>query len=105
MNSPVDDLVFRKKLLVAQSSLHRLRIRNEVRALREGLSWPRAGAVVLGSRPVQSALFLLAAEWLGTERVAVWLANARRALVVAKVALAAVALVRNTAAGKETEPR
>jgi hypothetical protein len=39
-------------------------------------------------------VFLLAAEALGTERVARWLTVARRALVVAKLAAAAVAILR-----------
>jgi hypothetical protein len=105
MNSPAEDLAFQKKLLVAQSSLHRLRIRNEVRTLREGLSWRRAGTAALGSPTVRSTLFLLAAEGLGTERVAHWLSLARRALAVARLAVATVAIVRRQSGRADADPR
>ena len=103
MNSPDDDLAFRKKLLVARSSLYRLHIRNDTRALRESLLWPRVATTVAGSPAGRSAAFLLAAEVLGSERVARWLVVARRTLVVARLAMAAVALARRPASGREEE--
>ena len=94
MNSAGDDLAFRKKLLVARSSLYRLHIRNDARALREGLTWPRAAKAAASTPAGRDAAFLVAAEVLGRARVAGWIAAARRALVVARLAAAAMALLR-----------
>ena len=84
----------RKEVLVARSSILRLKIRHQAGALREGLTWRRAGAAVAASPAGRDALFLLAAEGLGRGRVARWLAWAGRALAVARLANAALASLR-----------
>jgi hypothetical protein len=104
MNSAGDDLAFRKKLLVARSSLYRLHIRHETRLLRGSLTWPRAARAAASTPAGRGAVFLLAAEALGTERVARWLTVVRRALVVARLAAAAMALLRARREGSEEGP-
>jgi hypothetical protein len=104
MTSADHDIALRKNLLVAKSALSRLHIRHETHALRESLSWRHAGTAAMASPTARSALFLVALEGLGTERVTRWLAIARRSLVIAKLTAAAIALVRHKPADPETIP-
>jgi hypothetical protein len=104
MNSRPEELAFRKKLLVARSSLCRLHIRHETRVLRESLTWPRAARAAVSTPTGRGVVFLLAAEALGTERVARWLTVARRALVGAKLAAAVVAILRHPPASADKGP-
>lgn len=105
MTDPAGDIALRKKLLVARSSLHRLHVRHDVHALRETLSWPRVAKSAAASPAGRGALILLAAEVLGTERVAGWLSFARRALGIAKIALVGMALFRARRASGPDDPR
>ena len=94
-----EDLALRKELLLARSSLCRLKIRYQASVLRESLSWRRVGAAVATSPPGRDALFLLAAEGLGHYRVARWLSFAARALAIAKLASLAIGLMSRPAPG------
>jgi hypothetical protein len=94
MTSADDNLALKKDLLVARSALCRLHIRHEIHAVRETFSWRHAATAAMASPTARNALFLVALEGLGTERVARWLAIARRTLVIAKLTAAAVAMVR-----------
>ena len=99
MNRPGDDLALRKQLLVARSSLCRLRIRHEGGALREGLSFRPLASMAASSAPARDAAFLLAMEGLGQDRTARLLAIASRALMVARFARIALALLKSPSAG------
>ena len=94
-----DNLALRKELLIARSALCRLRIRQEVHSLRHGLSWREAGAAVAQAPAARDAIFLLAAEGLGRERMAGWLAVAARILALAKLAILALEMLRTPPTG------
>jgi len=85
-----ENLALRKELLLARSSLCRLKIRYQASTLRESFTWRRVGSAVAGSPPARDALFILAAEGLGRYRVARWLAFAARALAIAKITSLAI---------------
>ena len=95
MNRHDTDLSLRKEILLARSSLCRMQARYHADALRRSLSWRGAGAAVASSPAARDAVFLVAAEGLGRRRTARWIAWAGRALVVARLALAALSLLRN----------
>lgn len=99
MNPIEDSLALRKELLVARSSLCRLEIRHEMQSLRRSLSWREAGAAVVQTPAGRDALFLLAAEGIGRERTARWLAVAVQVLAIAKLASLAVQTLRTPPAG------
>ena len=99
MNRPGDDLALRKQLLIARSSLYRLKIRHESGALRESLSWRQAAVAAAGSSPARSGAFLLALEGLGERRMARLLTFASRALMVARFARIAIAFLKRPPAG------
>ena len=93
-----DELDLRKEVVLARSALCRLKIHCQADAFRRSLSWRGAASAVAAAPPARAALFLLAAEGLGHERTARWLAFAGRALAVAKLASLAVAQLRRRAA-------
>lgn len=99
MNRNEENLALRKELLVARSSLCRLKIRHEAREFRHNLTWREAGAAVAGTTAGRDALFLLAAEGIGRERTARWLAVAVQVLAIAKLAALAAQTLRKPAAG------
>jgi hypothetical protein len=99
MNRPAEELVLRKQLLVARSSLCRLKIRHEALALRESLSWHRAAVTVAGTPAARSAAFLLALAGLGQDRMAKLLAFAGRVLMVARITGVALSLLRGPTSG------
>ena len=99
MNPAEDDLALRKELLIARSSLCRLKIRHEVQSLRHSLSWREAGAAAVQTEAGRDALFLLAAEGIGRNRMARWLAVAGQALAIARLISLAVQALRNPPAG------
>jgi len=80
-----DRFAQRKQLLVARSTLCRLRLRHDAIALRERFTGRHAVSAVAGSPAGRSAAFALAVEILGTERMAALLATARRALAIARI--------------------
>ena len=94
MNDRAGILAMRKELLLARSSLCRLKIRGEVEGIRSHLSWARAGVAIAGAVPVRAFAFSLALGALGRGRLARFVRLAGRALVVARLATVAVALFR-----------
>jgi len=98
MNPAEDKVALQKELILARSALCRLRIRHEVSALRHNLSWREAGAAVAGSPAARDALFLLAAEGIGRERMARWLGQAGRFLAIAKFVHLALQMLRKPSA-------
>lgn len=99
MNGNDDNLALRKELLIARSSLCRLKIRHEVQCLRNSLTWREAGAAAAQSPAARDALFLLAAEGIGRERTARWLAVAGQVLAIAKLVSLVVQMRRTPPAG------
>ncbi|MDH5265310.1 MAG: hypothetical protein OEX21_11220 [Betaproteobacteria bacterium] len=97
MNKPDDALALRKELLLARSSLCRLKIRHEADILRHSLSWRGAATAVAAAPPARAALFLLAAEAAGHARMARWLTLAGRALAAVRLARLALHLLRRPA--------
>lgn len=104
MSSRADDLALRKEILVARSSLCRLKIRHQANTLRQGLSWRHALAGVAGFAPARDAALLLVAEGLGRNRVAGWLAFALRALAIARITSLAFSLLRTPPADAAEPP-
>lgn len=99
MNRTEEDLALRKELLVARSSLCRLKIRHEVETFRHHLTWRDAGTEIARTPAARDAMFLLAAEGIGRERTARWLALALQMLALAKLANLAVQMLRTPPAG------
>jgi len=98
MSRPDEELALHKDLLVARSSLCRLKIRHEVGVLRGSLSWHHAAMDVASSSPARTAIFLLALGGMGRERMARLLAFASRALMVARLTGVVMSLLRSGAA-------
>lgn len=92
-------LALRREVLIARSALCRLKIRHEVQYLRHHLTWREAGAAVVRTTAGRDALFLLAAEGIGRERTARWLAVAGQVLAIAKLANLAAQVLRTPPAG------
>ena len=93
-----DLLAQRKQLLIARSALCRLQLRHDVTAIRESLTGVRAVSTLAGSRTARSAVFLVAVEILGAERMASMLATARRTLAIVRIARIAFEWMRKPAA-------
>jgi hypothetical protein len=95
MDRRADGLSRRKEMLLARSSLCRVKIRYQADALRHAFSWGHPGASsAAAASPERTAMFLLATESVGRERMARWLAFAGRVLAIAKVTSLVIALLR-----------
>jgi hypothetical protein len=82
----------RKQVLLARSSLYRLRMSHEIGAVRESARWPRIGIALASSPAGRAALFgLLAPMIIGRGRMARLVRGAAIALAVAKLARSAAA--------------
>ncbi len=90
-------LALRKEVLVARTALCRLKVGRDVARVRDMVSPGRMGAALAGSGTGRELALGLLASGFGSGRVARMLALAGRALVIARVALAAYGLVRSTA--------
>jgi hypothetical protein len=88
MSGRDDILELQKEVLLARSSLCRLRIHRDVLQVREGLTLSRAGTALAGSAPMREIALGLAATGFGGGRVAHFIALAGRAVVIARLALA-----------------
>lgn len=60
MNSSLEEMALRKKVLQARSALHRLEIQRHLQGIDESLGWIRTGAKTLGSLSVRTGLLGLA---------------------------------------------
>lgn len=94
MTRPTDDFEARKQLLVARSTLGRLRLQHDAARLRESLTLGHLGATVVKSPVVRSAAFLLAVEIAGPRRIARLLSFASQALSIARMAGVALAWLK-----------
>lgn len=95
MNKSFENLVLRKQLLQARSALYRLRMRHEINAVNDTLSWARAAVTAL---PVRSAVLGLALVGVSHGRLARLLTLAARMLLLARLASIAVNLLRKPSA-------
>jgi hypothetical protein len=98
MNKSLENLALRKQLLQARSTLCRLRIRYELNAMHDTLSWAQAGVMAVKALPVRSTVFGLALVGLGHSRLARLLRLAARMLLLARLASIAVNLLRKPSA-------
>ena len=98
MNKSLENLALRKQLLQARSTLCRLRIRYELNAMHDTLSWTRAGVMAVKALPVRSTVFSLALVGVGHSRLARLLRLAARMLLLARLAGFAVNLLRTPSA-------
>lgn len=98
MNKYLENLALRKQLLQARSTLCRLRIRYELDALHDTLSWAQAGVMAVTALPVRSTVFGLALVAVGHNRLARLLTLAARMLLLARLASIAVNLLRKPSA-------
>jgi hypothetical protein len=105
MNKALANLALRRQLLLARSSLCRLKIRHEVGVLREGLAWRQVAVAAAQSHTTRSAAFLLAAELVGHERMARMLVYAGRATALARLARLAIALLHRQPADPAGPPQ
>jgi len=98
MNKYLENLALRKQLLEARSTLCRLRIRYELDAMHDTLSWAQAGVMAVNALPVRSTVFGLALVAVGHNRLARLLTLAARMLLLARLASIAVNLLRKPSA-------
>ena len=94
MNRSRENLALRKQLLQARSTLCRLRIRCELNAMRDTLSWPREGVMAVKALPVRSIVLGLALYGVPHSRLARLLMLAARTLLFARLASVAANLLR-----------
>lgn len=94
MSESQELLAIRKDLLVAQSSLYRLKVARDAARVRESLSPGGVGAAIAGSGPARNVALGLLLAGLGSGRVSRLIRLASRALVVARLALAAFGMLR-----------
>jgi hypothetical protein len=85
VNSRRELLALRREVLVARSSLQRLKIGRDVDALRESLQWPRALRAVTSTPQGRSLLFGMLLLVTGSGRLARMVRMAAAALAVAKL--------------------
>jgi len=112
MSESQELLAIRKDLLVAQSSLYRLKVGRDVERVRESLSLGHVSSAIAGSGPARSAIagsaparevaLGLLLTGLGSGRVSRLIRLASRALVVARLALAAFGMMRSR---QESQPQ
>jgi hypothetical protein len=96
MSDPAELLAIRKELLVARSSLYRLRIGRDLARVRESVSPGSVGSAIAGSAPARELVLGLLLSGVGGGRVSRLVRLAGRALVVARLALAAFGMLRST---------
>ena len=94
MSESQELLAIRKDLLLAQSSLYRLKVARDAARVRESLSPGNVGAAIAGSGSARNVALGLLLAGLGSGRVSRLIRLASRALVVARLALAAFGMMR-----------
>ena len=85
MNNRQELLALRREVLVARSSLQRLKIGRDVDALRESLNWPRALRAAASTPQGRSLLFGVLLLAAGSGRLARMVRMAAGVLAVAKL--------------------
>jgi hypothetical protein len=94
MNGPAELLALQKEVLLARSSLCRLKIRRDMGRMRESLSFGGVASGIAASGTARELAVGLLLTGLGGRRVSRVVAFAGRVLVVARIALAAFGMVR-----------
>jgi len=97
MTRATDDFEARKQLLIARSTLCRLRLQHDAGQLRESFTLGNVGAAVVKSPTARTAAFLLAVGLVGPGRIARLLSFASQALSVARLAGVAIAWLKKPA--------
>lgn len=97
MNKSFENLALRKQLLQARSTLCRLRIRHELNAMHDTLSWARAGVMAVKALPVPTVLGL-ALYGVPHSRLARLLKLGARMLLLARLASIVANLLRKPSA-------
>jgi hypothetical protein len=97
MSESPELLAIRKDLLLAKSSLYRLKVARDVDRVRESLSLGNVGSAIAFSAPARELALGLLLTGLGSGRASRLVRLASRMLVVARLALAAFGMVRSSA--------
>jgi hypothetical protein len=87
MSARLEALALERQLLVARSTLDRLRLLRGSQVLRDSLSWRNAAVAVAATPPARRLAFDMALSFVGVRRAA-------RAIVLASQALSLARLVR-----------
>lgn len=94
MNTRLEILASRRRHLVERSAACRLRLRNDAFAVRDAASWKLAPAALAAAPAARAMAWSLALSLLGTGRAGRTLRFASRAILVAKLAHAAIGYAR-----------
>ncbi len=104
MSESTELLAIRKDLLVAQSSLYRLKVGRDVTRVRESLSLGNLGSAVAGSGPAREVALGLLMAGLGSGRLSRLVRLVGRVVVVARLALAAFTMAKSASAAASPAP-
>jgi hypothetical protein len=94
MNTALATLAGRRQYLVERSALCRVHLRQELHAVRGAVSWARVPAALATAPAARTMAWTIAMSLLGTGRAGRVLLLASRALLVGRLACAAVVYVR-----------
>ena len=90
MNARLETLAGERRALLDRSALCRLQLRREAYVLRNSVTWRRASAAAATAPAVRAIAWSLALSFLGVGRAARMLVFAGRAILLVKVARAAL---------------
>ena len=94
MSKQTELLALQREVLLARSSLCRLKIQRDAIRLRQSVSLRQVGTAIAGSAPTRQLVLGLLLSRLGGRRVSRVVAFASGALAVARIALAALGMLR-----------
>jgi hypothetical protein len=94
VNTRLEVLASQRQHLVERSALCRLRLRQDAGAVREAMSWTLVPAAVAAAPAARTLAWTLALSLLGTGRAGRMLRFASRAILIAKLARAAIGYAR-----------
>lgn len=107
MSKPAELLALQREVLLARSSLCRLKIQRDAIRLRQSVSLGQVGTAIAGSAPARELVLGLLLSGLGGRRVSRIVAFASGTVAVARIALAAFGMLRSArpAAGDTSAPQ
>lgn len=94
MSTALEALAIRRRELVERSALCRVRLHEDACAVREAVSWKQVPVALSAAPALRTMAWSLALSLLGTGRAGRFLRFATRAILVAKVARAAIGYAR-----------
>jgi hypothetical protein len=95
MNARLESLARQKQALLDQSGLYRLRLRRDASALRNSVTWKRTSIAAVAKVPaVRAIAWSMGLSMLGIGRTARVLVFASRAILLIKLARAAIGYAR-----------